>query len=116
MTLFGGLVPSSASQQTQLTQAFRVLEYQYGNGYTGRVPDGANPQRETWGISFDNLNATDSATLDTWLAASPPWVTFVGDGAILSASKTYWMTKEGFVKTPLPGTVNSYMFNLEQSF
>jgi hypothetical protein len=116
MTLFGGVTPSSASQQTQETMTYRVLAYQYGNGYESRVPDGANPQKDTWTISFDNLNATDSASVQAWLTANPPWVTFNGDGVILPSANTYWITKDGYQNTPLPGNVNSFQFNIEQTY
>jgi hypothetical protein len=116
MTIFGGLTPSSASQQTQQTKTYRILSYQYGNGYEARTPDGANPIKDTWQITFDNLNATDSATLITWLNANPPWITFNGDGVILNSAFTYWITKDGYQKTPLPGNVNAFTFNIEQSF
>jgi hypothetical protein len=116
MTLFNGLIPSSASQQTQQTMTYRMLKFQYGNGYEARSPDGANPKKDTWQISFDTLDAAQSTLLESWLGLNPSWVSWNGDGTILPSSKTYWLTESGYIKTPMPGNVNAYTFNIEQSF
>jgi phage-related protein len=116
MTAFGGLKPQNQSQQTQQTMTYRVLAYKYGNGYEAMLPDGANAQIDTWTISFDNLNAADSATLTTWLQANPPWVLWNGDGVILPSNKTYSVTVDGWQVTPMPGNVNGFTFNVAQRF
>ncbi|SRR6266404_7516315 len=116
MTIFNGLIPSAASQQTQQTMTYRMLKFQYGNGYEARTPDGANPKKDMWTISFDSLNAAQSTQLEAWLTANPPWVPWNGDGVILPSVKTYWMTDAGYQKTPASGGVNAYTFLIEQSF
>lgn len=116
MTTFGGLTPSADSQQTQRTMTYRFLNYKYGNGYEARLPDGANAQIDTWQITFDNLDAADSTALETWLLANPPYVTWSGDGIILPSANTYWITKDGYQKQPMPGGVNAFTFNIEQVF
>lgn len=114
MTTFGGLVPSSSSQETM---TFRVQEYQYANGYKAVSPDGANAQIITWQINFDSISASMSSTLESWLNGSAlPWQTWAGDGTILPSSKTFRMTKDGWQKTSVPGGVNSYQLNIEQVF
>lgn len=113
MTTFGGLVPSSSSQETLI---YRVQEYQYGNGYTAFAPDGANGQIITWQINFDNISSTQSTTLETWLNANPTWTTWLGDGSVLPNTKTFRITKDGWQKTAMPGGVNSYQFNVTQVF
>jgi phage-related protein len=116
MTAFGGLTPSSESQQTQQTMTYRMLDFKYGNGYEARLGDGANYQIDTWQITFDNLNATDSATLKAWLLANPPFTTWNGDGVILPSSNTYWITEDGWQMQPMPGNVNAFTFNISQAF
>jgi phage-related protein len=112
-TPFGGLIPSASSQKTVL---YRLQEYQYGNGIKAFAPDGANGIIITWQINFDQLDATRVTTLETWLAANPTWITWVGDGTILPSNKTFRITKDGYQVTEMPGGVAAYQFNVEQVF
>jgi phage-related protein len=116
MAVFGGLTPSADSQQTQQTMVVRVLSFAYGNGYDVMIPDGANPTRDTWQITFDSLSAADTTTLNNWLKANPPWVTWNGDGVLLDASLTYRVTLDSWQRLAYPGTVNGFTFNVEQVF
>lgn len=116
MATFNGILPSAQSQQTQRTQTYRTLSYKYGSGYEGRTPDGANAAIDTWTLSWDNLTATQATLLETWLLANPPTVQWQGDGTLLPSTNTYWMTKDGYQKTPLPGNVWSFQMNCEQAF
>jgi hypothetical protein len=113
MSTFNGLVPSSDSQ---VNPVYRVQEWSYGNGYKAYAPDGANGTIVTAQVNFDYLNATQSASLEAWFASNPTWVTWPGDGLLLSASLTFRITKDGWQKTVLPGGVNQYQFNVEQVF
>jgi phage-related protein len=114
--LFGGVTPSAASQQTQETLTYRVLSYKYGNGYESVLPDGANANVDTWEITFDSLDKTDSASLQAWLNEFPPWETFQGDGNILPSTRTYRITNDGYQIQPMAGGVNQFQFNLAEVF
>lgn len=115
MTLltFNGLTPSSDSE---VTPVYRVQEWNYGNGLKAYAPDGANGLVYTAQVNFDNLSAASSALLEAWFAACPPWVTWNGDGVLLSSSIQFRMTKDGWQKTVMPGGVNQYQFNVEQVY
>jgi phage-related protein len=116
MANFGGIYPSAQSQQTQMTMVPRVLNFRQGNGYQQIAPDGPNSMIEQWQITWDALGAANSTTLQAWLVANPPTVTFVGDGVLLSASKTYHMTLDGWQKQPMSGGVNQFTTNIEEWF
>jgi phage-related protein len=113
MTTFAGITPSSDSQ---VTPVYRVQEYTYGNGYKAYAPDGANGTIVTAQVNFDYLTTAQSTALEAWFAANPPWVTWSGDGVLLSASLTFRVTKDGWQKTVLPGGINQYQFDIEQVF
>jgi|SRR6185437_1365476 len=113
MTTFNGLIPSSSSQGTII---YRVQEYQYGNGYKGVAPDGANATITTYQINFDNLDSARATTLETWLGANQPWVVWSGDGTVLPSNRSFRVTKDGYQKNPQAGNVWSYQFNVEQVF
>ena len=116
MTVFGGLIPSSGSGSTQRTMTYRMLAYKYGNGYEQMLPDGANASIDTMTVAFDNLNATDTATLIAWLATNKPWVTWSGDGTVLPSTKTYSITADGYQQTLNSAGVNAFTFNVAQRF
>jgi hypothetical protein len=116
MTVFNGVTPSSQSQQTQRTVKYRTLEYVYGTGYKAILPDGANASIDTWTITWDNIGPAQSTLLENWLIASPPWVTWNGDGAILPATNVYRVTEDGYQKQPMDAGVNAFTVNVEQVF
>jgi phage-related protein len=114
--LFGGLIPSDSSQQTQQTQTFRVLDFRYGNGYEQVLPDGANAYVDTWQLTWDNIAQAQYLLLLAWLQANPPWVTWNGDGVILPSANTYRMTNDGWQVLPMSGSVYGVSFNIQQVF
>lgn len=116
MANFNGVYPSAQSQQTQKTVTPRILAFRQGNGYQQVAADGPNFMPEQWQLTWDALGAAQSTSLESWLNANPPTVTFVGDGVLLSASKTYHMTIDGWQSQPMSGGVNQYTTNIEEWF
>jgi hypothetical protein len=113
MTTFGGLIPSATSQ---ITTTYRIASFKYGNGYEARSPDGPNPTCEVGQVNFDNITSIQFATLLAWITANPPYVTWLGDGVLLSSSKTYWINKDGWQKQAMPGNIYSVTLNVEQTY
>lgn len=113
MSVFGGLTPSG---DTEVNPLYRVQQWAYGNGYKAWAPDGANGLLYTAQINFDYLSSANYATLLAWLVASPPWVTWTGDGSVLSSSLSFRVTADGWQVTTLPGGVYQVQFDVEQAF
>jgi hypothetical protein len=116
MTTFNGITPSSQSQQTARTVKYRTLNFKYGTGYIAILPDGANASIDTWTITWDNLSATTSASLESWLIANPPWIIWNGDGVILPSANSYRVTEDGYQKQPMDAGVCAFTVNVEQAF
>lgn len=57
------------SQSTTLNTSYRTLRTQFGNGYEQRSIDGINYKQDNWKVNYENLNATDRATVWAFLAA-----------------------------------------------
>ena len=48
---------------TRLKSEHRVLEAEFGDGYSQRAQDGLNAERETWSVIFDRISDTDHDTV-----------------------------------------------------
>lgn len=53
----------SSSVETQV----RLIETEFSDGYSQRIPDGVNNLRRVYNVVFENLDTADSATLRNWL-------------------------------------------------
>jgi len=115
MSLFGNVIPSISSQ---VSTTYRVLEYQFGNGYKQVAPDGINYALEHWQVEFDNLDTTQSAALESWINTyGDPTKVFTATMVLGTTPKTYRMNKTGWTKTcPTGGNVYTYTFVLEQVY
>jgi phage-related protein len=97
------------STTTQLQQNFNTLFSQFGGNYVQIAPAGINSVVPTWNVEYDNLNATDSTTLENFLnevgvqlfSWSPP----SGPGSVWFINQT--QNSYGFQKTS-NGLVNTY--------
>lgn len=114
MSLFGGFVPSITSQ---LQMTYRVLEFQFGNGYKHVVPDGINYALERWQLTFENIPATGAADMETWINTyGDPTMVFNTTMVLGSVAKTYRMTKDGYQKSSSGGNCYTYQFSIEQVY
>jgi len=102
------------SQDSQATREYKTIETQYGNGYSQRAADGINSIQDSWNITWDNLNATDFATVLTALdtAKGTDYLTWTapGDGS----SKKFICKK--VTKRALSGAIYSVSAELTQVF
>jgi phage-related protein len=110
MNAFPNIQPS---QSTQLQKNYNTLFTQFGGAYAQIAPNGVNWQVPTWNLEFDNLNATDSATLEAFLDANAgslfTWTPPSGNGSVWFLNQT--VSSQGFAKTN-NGLVNTYQFSL----
>jgi len=53
----------SSSVETQV----RLIETEFSDGYSQRIPDGVNNIRRVYNVVFENLDSADSTTLRNWL-------------------------------------------------
>lgn len=63
-TTFPNVVPSQSSSKTVEQN---MVEVMFGKGYMQRVPNGINYLRDHISIEWENLNATDFATVTAFL-------------------------------------------------
>ncbi|MGI0119683.1 phage tail protein [Zooshikella sp. RANM57] len=84
---------------------FRVLEANFGDGYTQRAADGINNIRDTWSVTWENRDTADIFTLVKFLKArggfqafywTPPgeveprkWICKAFDGPTPAGPDTY---------------------------
>lgn len=43
------------SYRTDVTDEYKTLKVEFGDGYSQEGPDGINPVREVWALRFDNI-------------------------------------------------------------
>jgi phage-related protein len=96
-----------------LQQNYNRLESQFGGNYIQLAAAGINPIVPTWNLEFDNLNAADSVTLETFLNSVGfgyfTWTPPSGPGSVWWLNQS--MNSYGFQKTN-NGLVNSYQFSV----
>ena len=61
------VLQDSISQMSTHSKSYTTLITQYGDGYIQRAVDGINTEVEVWSIVFDNLSASDYATMLSFL-------------------------------------------------
>ncbi len=104
------------SQGSTRTRTNRVLSAQFGDGYSQEAPDGINNLVDTWSITFDNLNASERATLWTALDTVGSWDYFTWTAPGDVVSKRWKVTADGVTETPMSGDLYSISFTLKQVF
>lgn len=77
MTVF--TPPYAPSYSSQVNREYRTLETEFGDGYAQVVKDGLNNVKQTWELSWANINDTDAATilsqLDSFAGTAFQWLT-----------------------------------------
>lgn len=103
---------TAISQSSQNTTAYKILEVKYGNGYSQRAGDGFNNNQGSWNVTWQNVNATDFATLvsafDAYYGVDYFTWTAPGDGA----SKK-WVVKQ-YTRSASSSSVYSVSATIEQ--
>lgn len=106
---FPNLTPSTT---TQLQKNYRALFAQFGGNYSQVAPDGINSSVPTWFLQFDNLDSTDSSTLEAFLESVGmfnffTWTPPSGNGSVWRIDPK--RNSYSYQKTT-NGVVNSYSF------
>ena len=55
------------SPSSNVSTQVRLIETEFSDGYSQRIPDGVNNLRRVYNVVFENLNSSDSTTLRNWL-------------------------------------------------
>lgn len=113
-------MPAALPLTDQISQAssggveYRILEVQYGNGYSQRAADGINNAVESWDVSWENIHVADfntiSAAFDT--AKGADYFTWTPPG---SATQKRFVVKS-FSKQAMSGDIYTISASLKQVF
>jgi phage-related protein len=103
------------SQGSTRKRTNRVITTQFGEGYAQSRPDGINSLIDEWSVSFENLDATERATLCNVLDAVGSWdyLTWTPPGRPAAKWK---VTADGYSETPSSGEHYTIAFTLRQFF
>jgi phage-related protein len=108
-------VPPSTT--TQLQMNFNTLFSQFGGNYVQIASAGINPAVPTWNLEWDNLNASDSSILETFLNAAGTqqftWSPPSGPGSVWFINQS--QNDYGYQKTT-NGQVNTYQVSFTMIF
>lgn len=55
------------SYNTDVTDEYRTLRAQFGDGYVQEAPDGINAVRDVWRLLFENIALADGEAIRTFL-------------------------------------------------
>lgn len=103
------------SQSSQVSRRFRTISAQFGDGYRLDAPDGINYQLDSWNLTFENLNSTDTTTVRTFFDGVGPFTQFTWT-APGDTSKTWKMDPKGYSVTPKGGSIYTIQVTINQAF
>jgi len=87
---------------TSVKTDLKVLEAEFGDGYTQRAADGINHIRETWDVQWNNLDKVDAFIIIDFLKARGGWDAFYWTPPRQDVAKI-WTCKQWTGPTPTPG-------------
>jgi len=102
------------SQDSSSSRDYRTIETKYGNGYGQRAADGLNSVKDTWSVTWANLNATEYTTVLTAFdtVKGVDYLTWTAPGD--STSKKFICRK--ITKRAFAGALYTISAELEQVF
>lgn len=103
------------SESSSRSTKYRVITSSFGDGYSQRTPDGINTRVDTWTLVWDNLDATDKATLETFIDSVGTWSYFTWTPYGESTAKKFVFTGDTSF-TAKSGNVFSYQATATQVF
>jgi phage-related protein len=55
------------SYRSDVTDQFRILRAQFGDGYAAMAPEGVNPVSEVWKLVFDQITVAEGEAIRSFL-------------------------------------------------
>ena len=105
-------IPPIPPSKSDVRPEFKILEAEFGDGYTQSVPDGLNHIRDVANLSWDALTPAQADTIETFIrnhGGTTPFLYTLSD----SATQRQWVCKE-FSRTR--GTPNKVTATFRQDF
>ena len=104
------------SQSTTNDLTYRTLKFQLGDGYIDAAPDGANYKLQTYNVVFENLNATNAATMTTFYDTIGSWTQFSWTPPNTSTSYNWYLDVAKVSITPKAGNIVSITATYTRAF
>lgn len=79
----------------------RLLQAQFGDGYSQRIPDGINSMIRTWSLSFNNRDSTEIDSIESFLRATKGSLSF--DWTDPDGYTAKWTCKQEMTRTDKAG-------------
>jgi phage-related protein len=100
-------------QSSSRTKKQRIIQAQFGDGYSQETPDGINSILETWSLRWSNLTTSERDTLVAMLdsVGSTGIITWTPQG---ETEKTYKMTPDGYSESWSSGDLHNISLSLRQ--
>jgi phage-related protein len=101
---------------SKLTTALRILEANFGQGYSQTAADGLNNQVDTWDVVFSNISQADKITVMNFLRSVGGSTTFYWTPIDETVEKMWKITKDGWTVSNSGGSTWTITFKMTQQF
>ncbi len=103
-------IPASRSSPGRET-SFETLRADFGDGYVQQSGAGINPKRDTWSLTWENINNDDADTVENFLDATLGYIPFYWTAPNDTASRL-WVMDGGYTR----GDINSLSRTITAKF